>query len=261
MTCTPFIRPVAVLSLLVAGTITAQAQVPATMPKAPANMPVTPPTPSALPTPAALPAPVKMPAPAAIPAPAAMPSGTTAPPPPPIESTSMATPADSAAATLDKAVAASEKGDKGAAASALKAGADAAEAQAVTSKGDFKGKLMNQAGNLKKLIPGVQSGLVKGAVISKAVSLVKMALGANQISSLLGGGGSLLSSAGALTGGLNLLKGGLPSLGGEASGMGSSLISGALSGVSSLSGAGGAAAEPAVRNQLGGVLNFAKGIL
>ena len=30
MTCTPFIRPVAVLSLLVAGTITAQAQVPAT---------------------------------------------------------------------------------------------------------------------------------------------------------------------------------------------------------------------------------------
>ena len=173
----------------------------------------------------------------------------------------MITPADSAAATLDKAVAAGEKGDKGAAASALKAGADAAEAQAAASKGDFKGKLMNQAGNLRKLIPGVQSGLVKGAVISKAVSLVKMALGANQISSLLGGGGSLLSSAGALTGGLNLLKGGLPSLGGEASGAGGSLISGALSGVSSLSGAGGAAAEPAVRNQLGGVLNFAKGIL
>lgn len=174
---------------------------------------------------------------------------------------STASAADSAAASLDQAVAASAKGDKAATVSALNAGVAAAEAQAATSKGDFKDKLMSQAGNLKNLIPGVASGAVSGNILTKAISLVKMALGANQISSLLGGGGSLLSSAGALTGGLNLLKGGLPSLGGEAASTGGSLISTALSGVSKLGGIGGAAAEPAVKQQLGGVLNFAKGIL
>jgi len=169
--------------------------------------------------------------------------------------------ADSAATKLDQAIMASGKGDKAATVSALNAGIAAAEAQATSSKGDFGGKLMNQVGNLKKLIPGVESGAVSGNVLTKAVSLVKMALGANQISSLLGGGGSLLGSVGALTGGLNLLKGGLPSLGGEAASTGSSLIGTALSGVSKLGGLGGAAAEPAVKQQLGGVLNFAKGIL
>ena len=143
--------------------------------------------------------------------------------------------ADTAAAKLDAAVAASSKGDKAAAASALNAGVAAAEAQAATSKGDFKEKLMSQAGNLKKLIPGVSSGLVGGNVLSRAVSLVKMALGANQISSLLGGGGSLLGSVGALTGGLNLMKGALPGIGGgQAAATGGSLISNALSGVSKL---------------------------
>lgn len=244
MLSTQIIRSVALSALCLIGTLSVWGQVPPSVPKTPTIQPVTSPAPSSMP--ASLPT--------TTPAPVTLPASTT-------ETSPAATPADSAALTLDKAVAASEKGDKTAAANALKAGADAAEAQAATSKGDFKGKLMNQAGNLRKLIPGVQSGLVKGAVISKAVSLVKMALGANQISSLLGGGSSLLGSVGALTGGLNLLKGGLPSLGGEASGMGGSLISGAMSAVSGLSGAGGAAAEPAVRNQLGGVLNFAKGIL
>ncbi|MEZ0608191.1 hypothetical protein ACAW74_06740 [Fibrella sp. WM1] len=176
--------------------------------------------------------------------------------------TAAQSPADTAAAKLDAALAASSKGDKAATVSALNAGVAAAEAQAATSKGDFKDKLMSQAGNLKKLIPGVSSGLVGGNVLSKAVSLVKMALGANQISSLLGGGGGLLGSVGALTGGLNLMKGALPAIGGgAAAATGSSLISNALSSVSKLSGVGGAAAEPAVKQQLGGVLNFAKGIL
>lgn len=169
--------------------------------------------------------------------------------------------ADSAAIQLDQAVAASDKGDKAATVNALNAGVAAAEAQAATSKGDFKEKLMSQTGNLKKLIPGVASGAVSGNVVTKAISLVKMALGANQISSLLGGGGSLLGSVGALTGGLNLMKGGLPSLGGDTASKGGSLIGSALSGVSKLSGIGGAAAEPALKQQLGGVLSFAKGIL
>ncbi|RYF50255.1 MAG: hypothetical protein EOO39_44560, partial [Cytophagaceae bacterium] len=144
--------------------------------------------------------------------------------------------ADSVAHTLDQAVIASTNGDKTAAVTGLNAGVAAAEAQAATSKGDFKDKLMSQAGALKQLIPGVTSGAVSGNILTKAVSLVKMALGANQISSLLGGGGSLLSSAGALTGGLNLLKGGLPSLGGQAASTGGSLISNAMSGVSKLGG-------------------------
>ncbi|MBO0951842.1 hypothetical protein [Fibrella forsythiae] len=169
--------------------------------------------------------------------------------------------ADSVAHKLDQAVIASTNGDKTAAVTGLNEGVAAAEAQAAISKGDFKEKLMSQTGALKQLIPGVASGAVSGNMLAKAVSLVKMALGANQISSLLGGGGSLLSSAGALTGGLNLLKGGLPSLGGQAASTGGSLISTALSGVSKLGGLGGAAAEPAVKQQLGGVLNFAKGIL
>ena len=169
--------------------------------------------------------------------------------------------ADSAAIKLDQVVMASNKGDKAATVSAMSAGVAAAEAQAATSKGDFKEKLMNQAGNLKKLIPGVASGAVSGNVLTKVVSLVKMALGANQISNLLGGGGSLLGSVGALTGGLNLLKGGLPSVGGEAATTGGSLIGTALSGVSRMSGIGGAAAEPIVKQQLGSVLNFAKGLL
>lgn len=175
-------------------------------------------------------------------------------------------PADTVAYKLDDAVAASNKGDRTAAVTALNAGVAAAEAQAANSKGDFKQKLMGQAGNLKKLIPGVSSGLVGGNVLTKAVSLVKMALGANQISHLLGGGGSLLGSVGALTGGLNLMKGALPAIGGgsasgQAAAMGGSLINNALSGVGKLGGVGGAAAEPAVKQQLGGVLNFAKGIL
>ncbi|MEZ0487483.1 hypothetical protein [Fibrella aquatica] len=169
--------------------------------------------------------------------------------------------ADSAAIKLDQAIMASDKGDKTATVNALNDGIAAAEVQAATSKGDFKDKLMSQTSNLKKLIPGVASGAVSGNVLTKAVSLVKMALGANQVSNLLGGGGSLLGSVGALTGGLNLMKGALPSLGGQASSTGSSLIGSALSGVGKLGGMGGAAAEPAVKNQLGSVLNFAKGIL
>ena len=243
MTRNLLIFPALTLATLLCGANPSLAQLPGSLPKAPATIP------AAMPAPANAPVVVTT---AVAPA-SAMPADTTK---------AMArTTADSAAAKLDMAVTASNKGDKAATVTALTAGVAAAEAQAAASKGDFKDKLMGQAGNLKKLIPGVQSGLVSGGMVSKAVSLVKMALGANQISSLLGGGGSLLGSVGALTGGLGLMKGALPSLGGDAASTGGSLISSAMSGVSKLSGMGGAAAEPAVKQQLGGVLNFAKGIL
>jgi hypothetical protein len=166
---------------------------------------------------------------------------------------------DSTAMMLDKAVSANASGDKAATVTALKASTASMEKTAKVSKGDFKDKLMGQVGNLQKLIPLAESGMLGGGVIQKAAGLAKMALGANQISSLMGGG-SLLGNAAALTGGLSLLKGGLPSLGGVSASTGGSLISSAMSAVGGLS-SGGAAAEPAAKNALGGVLNFAKGVL
>lgn len=166
---------------------------------------------------------------------------------------------DSTAMLLDKVVSANASGDKAATVTALKASTASLEKTASASKGDFKDKLMGQVGNLQKLIPLAESGMLGGGIIQKAAGLAKMALGANQINSLLGGG-SLLSSATALTGGLGLLKSGLPALGEVSASSGSSLISSAMSAVGSLK-TGGAAAEPAAKSALGGVLNFAKGVL
>ena len=166
---------------------------------------------------------------------------------------------DSTAMMLDKAVSANTSGDKAATVTALKASTASLEKTASASKGDFKDKLMGQVGNLKKLIPLAESGMLGGGILQKAAGLAKMAIGANQINSLMGGG-SLLGSASALTGGLGLLKSGLPSLGGASASTGGSLISSAMSAVGSL-GSGGAAAEPAAKSALGGVLNFAKGVL
>ena len=166
---------------------------------------------------------------------------------------------DSTAMMLDKAVSANTSGDKAATVTALKASTASLEKTASTSKGDFKDKLMGQVGNLKKLIPLAESGMLGGGILQKAAGLAKMAIGANQINSLMGGG-SLLGSASALTGGLGLLKSGLPSLSGASASTGGSLISSAMSAVGSL-GSGGAAAEPAAKSALGGVLNFAKGVL
>lgn len=177
-----------------------------------------------------------------------------------IDDTDMDAMTDSATVQLDQAVAANAKGDKAATAAALKASTAALETEASKSSGDFKDKLLGQVSGLKKMIPLAQSGMLGGGVLGKAVSLIKMALGANRLSGLLGGG-SLLGKASALTGGLNLMKGGLGALGGSAQSSGGSLISSALGAVGQLKGPTAAAAEPAVKSSIGSVLNFAKGIL
>ena len=105
----------------------------------------------------------------------------------------------------------------------------------------------------------ISAGGVQSGVLQKAIALVKMALGANQLSSILGGKNLLGKTAG-LTSNLGLMKSGLSLLGGTTAASGGSLISGALSSVNLLK-TGGAAAEPKVRDSLGGVLNFAKGLL
>jgi hypothetical protein len=167
---------------------------------------------------------------------------------------------DSTTAQLDQVVAASAKGDNAATAQALETSTKAMDAEAQKSSGDFKDKLSGQTSKLKALIPMAKAGLLKGDILTKAIGFAKTALAANRLSGLLGGGSGLVGKAAALTGGLNLMKGGLGGIGGSALSGGSSLIDDALGSVGKL-GSLGSAAEPTVKSQLGGVLNFAKGIL
>ncbi|RRA99146.1 hypothetical protein [Larkinella rosea] len=170
--------------------------------------------------------------------------------------------ADSTAALLDKAVTAYAKGAKAETVQALQAGTAALETEAKSSTGSFKDKLLAQVANLKKLLPLAQSGLLKGDVLQKAVSLAKTALGAGQIEKLMGGG-NLVSKVAGLTSNLNLVKTGLSVLGGSNASTGNSLVTTALGGLSKLSKGGvvAKAAEPAVKGQLDSVLGFVKGIL
>ncbi|RAK02026.1 hypothetical protein LX87_00140 [Larkinella arboricola] len=169
---------------------------------------------------------------------------------------------DSTVALLDKAVAANAKGDKAGTVQALQASTTALEAEAKSSTGSLKDKLVGQVSNLKKLIPLAQAGLLKGNMLQKAVSLAKTALGANQIEKLIGSG-NLISKVSGLTKNLNLVKTGLSVVGGSTASSGNSLINTALGSLSKL-GKGGAvakAAEPAVKSQLNSVLGLVKGIL
>lgn len=169
---------------------------------------------------------------------------------------------DSTVALLDQAVAANAKGAKAETVKALQAGTAALETEAKSSTGSLKDKLLGQVGNLKKLLPLAQSGLLKGDVLQKAVSLAKTALGASQVEKLMGGG-NLVSKVSGLTKNLNLVKTGLSLLGGNSASSGNSLVNTALSGLTKLSKGGVAAkaAEPAVKGQLDSVLGFVKGIL
>lgn len=88
-------------------------------------------------------------------------------------------------------------------------------------------KLLGQAGILKNLIPLATQGNLKVDAISKVVNTIKLLLGANRISNLLGGGKSnLLGNAAALTSNLGLLKAGSSVLGGDSSNILGGLING-----------------------------------
>ncbi len=166
---------------------------------------------------------------------------------------------DSSEILLDKALNLSASNDHSATAMALSRSVEAIEKSSESTSGEFKEKLLGQVVNLKKLIPLAKAGGLQGGVLQKAIALVKMALGANQLSSILGGK-SLLGKTAGLTSNLGLMKSGLSLLGGPSAASGGSLISGAMSSVNLLK-TGGAAAEPKVRDSLGGVLNFAKGLI
>ena len=163
---------------------------------------------------------------------------------------------------LDKAIEAEANGNQEALLSSLTAGTSALEKEANADKGSFKDKLLSQVGALQKFVPMVKSGLLKGDMLKKIVNTVKMLLAAKRIESALGGS-NLLGSASGLTKNLGLMKAGLPALGGESQDKLGGLLNTAMSSVGNLSKGGmtAKAAEPAIKKQLGGILDFVKGAI
>lgn len=170
--------------------------------------------------------------------------------------------AEAAEVFLDKAVDAQNTGNKEALLQSLSAGTSALEKEATASKGDFKDKLLSQVGVLQKFAPLAKSGLLKGDVLQKAVSMVKLLLAGQRLQGLMGGS-SLLGNVGSLTKNLGLMKMGMSALGGSAQDNIGGLLSSAMSGADSLGKGGMAAkaAEPAVKKQLGGLLDALKGAI
>ena len=181
--------------------------------------------------------------------------------PGPSQSGAMADTDSLADAKLDQAVAALEKGDKAASAQALQAGIEQVQAEASQKPSSFKDKILAQVSKLKALLPLITGGGLGAGVLGKAVGLTKLASGAGRLENLISAG-SLIGKASQLTSGLNGLGSAMSVLGGGSS-AGQSLISSALGSVGKLDQGGmmAKAAEPAVKNQIGSVLNFVKGAL
>lgn len=165
----------------------------------------------------------------------------------------------SAEAQLDKAVELSAKGDTTGTAEALTAGTTALETEAKSSGGDLKDKLLSKVGDLKSLIPLASGGKLQSGVLGKAVSAVKMLLGANRISSLLGKGESgLLGNASSLTSSLGLVKAGSSILGSGTQNQLSGVLGEATKAVGGLDkkGLAGKLAATASSNSLGSIVKL-----
>lgn len=160
---------------------------------------------------------------------------------------------------LDQAVSLSQKGDHTGVSDALKLGSTALEKEANTSGGDLKSKLLGKAGDLKSLIPLASTGKLSSGVLGKAVNAVKMLIGANRISSLLGKGESgLLGNAASLTSNLGLIKAGSSILGGSTQSSLTSLLGDASKSVKGLDkgGVAGKLAATASSKQLGSIVKL-----
>ena len=66
------------------------------------------------------------------------------------------------------------------------------EKEANDTGGDFKAGLLSQVGGLNKLIQLASKGMVKAGPLQKIVNTIKLNLGCNRISNILGGGGGLM---------------------------------------------------------------------
>ena len=160
---------------------------------------------------------------------------------------------------LDKAVSLTQKGDKTGTADALTQGVSALEKEAKSSGGSLKDKLLGKAGDLKNLIPLASSGKLSGGALGKVVNAVKMLIGANRISGLLGKGESgLLGNAAGLTSSLGLIKAGSSILGGSNQTKLNGLLGEASKSVSGLDKKGPAAklAAAASSKQLGSIVSL-----
>jgi hypothetical protein len=168
------------------------------------------------------------------------------------------------AGLFDKAVNLQGKGDNKAFGNALSMATNALETEAKSSKTDFASKMLGQASLLKKMIPMASKGMVKQEPLQKIVSTVKMLIGANKISSMLGGGGSLIGKAAGLKSNLGLMKMGMSALGGGSQQDKLGSLIGSAMGSVDLLGKGGLVAkkaEPTLKTQLGGIMSLAKGLL
>ncbi|MCF0074713.1 hypothetical protein LZD49_29780 [Dyadobacter sp. CY261] len=165
---------------------------------------------------------------------------------------------------LDKAVSLTQKGDKTGSADALTESASALESEAKTSDGSLKDKLLGKAGDLKALIPLASSGKLSGGTLGKVVNAVKMLIGANRISGLLGKGESgLLGNAAGLTSSLGLIKAGSSVLGESNESKLNGLLGEATKSVSGLDKKGPAAklAAAASSKQLGSIVSLVSSAL
>jgi hypothetical protein len=166
------------------------------------------------------------------------------------------------AVNLDNALAMSEKGDMPALEMAMTKVQTQVEKQAGEGNSDFKDKLLTTTGSFKNMLPMLSKGAAKTADLQKIISTIKLLLGAHKLSNMLGGGGSLLTQAAGLKSSLGLMKMGMSVLGGKGDQMGS-LLGTAMSSVTQLEkgGMGTKTAEPALKKQLGSILDLAKGAL
>lgn len=165
---------------------------------------------------------------------------------------------------FDKAMSLQDKGDNEAFSDALSKATGAFEKEAKESKSDFSPKMLSQVGLLSKMLPLASTGMVQKGPLEKIISSIKMLIGANKISNMLGGGGSLVGKAAGLKSNLGLLKTGMSVLGGgEKQDQLGSLIGSAMGNVDLLEKGGLTAkkAEPALKTQLGGIMSLAKGLL
>lgn len=163
---------------------------------------------------------------------------------------------------LDKAIAAVGAGDKATSVSELQMGINNLKKEVNNNPGSINDKALAQASNLEKLLPLAQSGALQANVLQKATGMAKMALMYQRIEKLVNGAKNLSTVVGPLTSNLKGLGGAMSLLGAAGNG-GQSLLTSALGGLSKL-GQGGpaaAAAEPAVKGQIGSLLNFVKGSL
>lgn len=165
---------------------------------------------------------------------------------------------------LDKAISLSQKGDNSGTADALTDGVSALESEAKSSDGSLKDKLLGKAGDLKALIPLASTGKLSGGALGKVVNAVKMLIGANRISGLLGKGESgLLGNAAGLTSSLGLIKAGSSILGSDKQSQLGGLLGEATKSVSGLDKKGPAAklAAAASSKQLGSIVSLVSSAL